>query len=215
MRLARAKTVVLAGLSILWLSSPISGLPLLSEIVQYDLAGREFSDLYASLRSGHYDAFPQEDLLWALFYSEGGLTDWEREALIEQVLIRASGVSGGEERAGSVVAIILNWFDLLRASSLRARVLEGAGELNLIGTEAAVLSSAQHLSSMLQQDDSRTIAQGYEVEAMALAAAAPRYPSTVLAELLRVIACRSGDRRVVSATRNAARLILLSDQDDS
>ena len=215
MRLARANTVVLAGLLTVWLSSPISGSPTVSEILQYDIAGREFSDLYASVRSGHYDAFPQEDLLWAMFRNESGLTDTQREAVIEQLLVRASGVSGTEETARSVVTIVLNRFDLLSESSLRARVLTRASELNLIGTEAAVLHSAQHLSSMLQQDGNRTIAQGYEVEAMVLAVVAPRYPSTVLAELLRIIAGRSGDRRVVSATRNAARLILLSLEDDS
>ncbi|MCK4515389.1 MAG: hypothetical protein KAU31_09040 [Spirochaetaceae bacterium] len=185
----------------------------MSEILQYDIAGREFSDLYASVRSGHYDAFPQEDLLWAVLGNESGLTDAQREALIEQLLVRESRLSGTGERAGSVVTIVLNRFDLLSEPSLRARVLARAGELNLIGTEAAVLHSARHLSSMLQRDGNRSTVQGYEVEAMALAAVAPRYPSTVLAELLRIIAGQSGDKRVVLAIRNAARLILLSPED--
>ena len=58
----------------------------MSEIVQYHLAGRSFSNLYFSLQTGNYDAFPQADLVTALFQNESGLTDQEREALVEQLL---------------------------------------------------------------------------------------------------------------------------------
>ena len=216
MRLTHANAVGLAGVLLVWLSLPVAGSPSVSAIVQYHLAGEQFSDLYADLRSGKYDAFPQEDLLQAIFYSEGRFADFQREALIEQVLIRAceasrvsgAGATGAAEE--SATATLLGWFDHLGESSLRARVLAGADELSLPGMEAAVLHSAQYLSGMLQEEGGHAITQGYEVEAMALASVAPHYPSTVLAELLRVISTHSGDRRVVVATRNAAQVILRS-----
>ena len=214
MRLTHANAVCLAGVLLVWLSLPVSGSPPVSEIVQYHLAGEEFSDLYADVGSGKYDAFPQQDLLQAIFYSEGPFADFQREALIEQVLNRAceasrvSGAGATSAATESATAMLLGWFDHLGESSLRARVLVSADALYLPGMEAAVLHSAQYLSRMLQEDGSHTIAQGYEIEAMALADVAPHYPSTVLAELLRVISTHSGDRRVVVATRNAARVIL-------
>jgi len=190
-----------------------------SEIVQYHLASRSFSNLYFSLQTGSYDAFPQADLVAALFQNESGLTDQEREALVEQLLIRTYEVGGvssageaGEagETARSVTTVVLRRFRALGEPSLRARLLTAASELDLPGTEAVVLQSAARMASVLEEDGSGRSSQGYEVEAMALAAVAPHYPSTALAELLRTIAAQSGDRRVVSATRNAARLILTS-----
>ncbi|MEE8441073.1 MAG: hypothetical protein V3S41_05065, partial [Spirochaetia bacterium] len=125
------------------------------------------------------------------------------------------GIGSAAETARSITTIVLNQFGTLSEPSLRARVLAKASEMNLLGAEKVVLLSAQHLSDMMQDDGSVRITKGYEVEAMVLAAVATRYPSTVLAELLRTIAGRSGDRRVVSATRDAARRILLSLQKES
>ncbi|MEE8440082.1 MAG: hypothetical protein V3S41_00050, partial [Spirochaetia bacterium] len=82
--MTRANAAVLGSVFLVWLSFPASGSPSISEIVQYDLAGREFFDLYAAVRSGHFDAFPQQDLLQALFGSESGFTSLQRETLVEQ-----------------------------------------------------------------------------------------------------------------------------------
>lgn len=216
MRFRRAKLAAPAVILLVCIAFPISGSPSVSRIVQYHLAFEQFSDLYTAVRSGYYDAFPQQDLLRALLGTEGGLTRMQREILIEQLLIRAypmdraPGMSPVEDSVSVAISLVLHQFDQLRDSGLRARVLATSSELNIVGTEAAVLHSARHISEMLQRNKPGSIAQGYEIEAMALAVVAPRYPSSALAELLRGIAAHSRDQRVVSATRHAARLILLS-----
>jgi hypothetical protein len=200
--------VVLAGLAMFLVAVACFATPPVSQIIQYHLATRSFSELYAAIRAGQYDPFDQGDLVGSIFGTGPRMTELEREALVEQVFIRANDGTATQEKSELVTVVLLERFATLQTPTLRARVLGRVDDLGIDGAEEAVLHSAERLSAMLRGYGERGIVQGYEVEAIALAAAAPAYPSTALAELLRVIAMYSSDRRVVAAARDAAREIL-------
>ena len=210
MRVRHTKAAVAAGLTLFLVSISCFAAPPVSQIVQYHLATRDFSELYAAIRAGQYDPFDQQDLVRSILGTGPGMTAREKEALLEQLFIRVNDGGVAEDRVRSVTAVLLERFAMLETPTLRARVLRRAGELGAAGTEQAVLQSAESLSAMLAGHADLVVVEGYELEATTLAAVAPGYPSTALAELLRIIAMHSTDRRVVTASRDAARQILLA-----
>lgn len=177
----------------------VSGLTLTRRL----LVGHTFGELHGELEAGTYDYLPRGELVLALFDLGSGLTPFERDSLILVALNRPGQPSVRELSVNT----LLSHFTELQDPLLRSQVLRHAADLALSGTEAAVLQSADRIGSLLQSTAGPE-SSGYEAEAMAIADIAPGYPSYALAELLRVIAQFSRDRRIVDSCRAAARIIL-------
>ena len=196
--------VMLSLLLVLNSTVAIAG-PSVQQILQYHLAKLDFSDLYAAVSSGSYDGLEPNMLVLLILDTEGGLSPVEREALVEYLLIRPLSGSSSRGSMDSATDSLVRRLEEFHSPTLRARVLLLADESGSEGISEAVLNSAQRMATLLSGG---SVPQGYAVEAMAIAEVAPHYPSVAMAELLRIIAAGSGDRRVAEASRRAARDVL-------
>jgi hypothetical protein len=169
--------------------------------------GLSFTDLQNGILTGPLRYLPAPLLAQELLCATGGLSDPEREALVESLLL-VSGEDDDDQAEVALAAAVLADFDRLANWSLRSMVLSISSEYGVPGVDAAVLSSARRIADLLADPSGSPALQGYEREAVTTARLAPEYGSNALAELLRQIARLSRNAEVVEAARRAAREIL-------
>ena len=135
------------------------------------------------------------------------VTDQQGEVIIERAVLREFRESNTAV-AEPLVSLLIAHFPQLESWSLRALVLKQAGDYGVTGTAMAAIDSARRISALLRESRDGYVHVPYELEAVALAAVAPLFPSAELAELLRTVAMYSADRTVVAAATASARTIL-------